>query len=373
MHMPRGLVTVMMPAYNAAGFIGEAIDSLLAQSYANWELIVVNDGSTDSTADIVGRYRDPRIRLITQPNGGESSARNTALDHARGEFLAYLDADDAYLPHHLSVTVGFLEANPTRDAVYTDGIHIDEHGRRLTTLQSRRRGPFVGRLYEELVRASDVFGPPMCVVLRRELVVRHGLRYDTRIVIGPDWDFFVRLGEHATFGYIDDQTGLYRVHQSNITVQVDQRRRAGYLAICRENAINAAAFGTCPVETCAAVFYDLLVKLLRGQPERRMAATRWPAFAALPPAEQARLLRLMATSAIVDDRDSRFVGEWLQRAAALNRRDARASMLDAAYRISPGLGLALLGALDKLRGRRVEEAPFADLHRAARAAGGGRS
>jgi glycosyltransferase involved in cell wall biosynthesis len=72
---PR-LVTVMMPAYNAAGFIGEAIDSVLAQSYANWELIVVNDGSTDATAGIVARYDDPRIRLITQPNGGESSARN---------------------------------------------------------------------------------------------------------------------------------------------------------------------------------------------------------------------------------------------------------------------------------------------------------
>ena len=368
---PR-LVTVMMPAYNAAGFIGEAIDSVLAQSYADWELIVVNDGSTDATAGIVARYDDPRIRLITQPNGGESSARNTALDHARGEFLAYLDADDAYLPHHLAVTVGFLDANPGCDAVYTDGVHIDEHGRRLTTLQSRRRGPFRGRLHEELVRASDVFGPPMCVVMRRELVVRHGLRYDTRIVIGPDWDFFIRLGEHATFGYLDDQTGLYRVHQSNITVQVDRRRRAGYLAICRENAIRAAAFATCSAGTRAAVFYDLLVNLLGGQPERRTAATRWPEFAALPAVEQARLLRLMATSALVKDRDRRGVGEWLQRAAALNPQDVRAAILSGVFRASPAACLAVLGLLDRLRGRVAEEAPFADLHRAARAAGGGR-
>ena len=85
--------------------------------------------------------------------------------------------------------------------------------------------------------ASDVFGPASCVVLRHDLVAQSALRYDTRIVIGPDWDFFTRYADLATFGYLPDHTCLYRVHQSNITAQVDGRRRAGYLAICREKAI----------------------------------------------------------------------------------------------------------------------------------------
>lgn len=273
--MQPGLVSVMMPAFNAARYIGLAIQSVQAQSYVQWELLVVNDGSTDATAEVVRGFGDPRIRLINKENGGESTARNVALDNSNGQFIAYLDADDAYLPHHLAVTVGFLDANPHRDAVYTDGFHIDEHGHRLAPLKSRRRGPFEGRVYEEVVRASDVFGPPLCVVLRHELVSRHRLRYDPRIVIGPDWDFFVRYADLATFGHLPDPTGLYRVHQSNITAQVDGTRRAGFLAICREKAIKMASFKACSVETRAAVFYDLMINLLRNQPERRAAVADW--------------------------------------------------------------------------------------------------
>jgi hypothetical protein len=364
--MERGLVSVMMPAYNAARYIGEAVESVVAQSYSNWELLVVNDGSTDGTADVVRRYADPRIRLFTKENGGESSARNVALDNSRGEFIAYLDADDAYLPHHLAVTVGFLQANPQRDAVYTDGFHIDDVGRRLSSLQSRRRGPFEGRLYEQVVRASDVFGPPMCVVLRHDLVARHRLRYDTRIVIGPDWDFFIRYADLAAFGYVADQTGLYRVHQTNITAQVDSTRRAGYLAICRESAIKMKSFGTCSVQTRAAVFYDLLINLLRGQPGRRAAVVGWAEFGELPAARQATLLRLLATHVLLHDNDLAHVDEWLREARRLNPVDRMAQLLDRLHRFSPRLCRALLRSASPFRAEAPQAAPLADLNGAPR-------
>jgi glycosyltransferase involved in cell wall biosynthesis len=357
------LVSVMMPAYNAGRYIREAIESVLAQSFANWELLVVNDGSTDDTAQAAAQFDDRRIRLINKENGGEASARNVALDCARGEFLAYLDADDVYLPNHLAATIGFLDANPHFDAVYTDGFHIDENGRRLVTLQSRRRGPFEGRLYEEVVRASDVFGPPMCVVLRRAIVVRHRLRYDPRIVIGPDWDFFIRYADLATFGYIPERTGLYRVHQTNITVQVDAARRAGYLAICREKAVRMDSFETCSVETRVAVLYDLLVNLLRGERAKRLAITRWPAFRGLPAPEQARLLRLMATDDIQRTPQSPDAGDWLEQASALNPADRRATALAVLYGWNPELCAALVRTL---RPRPQDVAPFADLEKAAR-------
>lgn len=359
--MQPGLVSVMMPAYNAAGYVAEAVRSVLAQTYQDWELLVVNDGSTDDTAAVVAGFTDSRIRLLNKANGGESSARNVALDHSRGEFIAYLDADDAYLPQHLAVTVEFLRANPRHGAVYTDGFHIDESGRRLASLQSRRRGPFEGRIFEEVVRASDVFGPPMCVVLRHEIVVRGGLRYDERIVIGPDWDFFVRVADLASFGYIQEATGLYRVHRSNITAQVGRTRRADYLALCRENAIRMASFGECSPETRRAVFYDLLVTLLRGQPERRHAMAASPQFAALPLTDQGRLLRLMSTEAILRDDDLSHVGEWLRRARASDPSDARTTVLKIAYGVSPGLCRALVRSLAPFRAGAPETAPFADL------------
>ena len=293
-----GLVSVMMPAYNAAPFIEEAIASALAQTYPDWELLVVDDGSTDATAALARRFDDPRIRVFSKESGGESSARNMALERGTGEFLAFLDADDAFEPDHLDGAVAFLRTHPDCDAVYTDGVHIDERGARLASLQSRRRGPFQGRLYEEVVRASDVFGPPGCTVLRHEVVAGHRLRYDRRIVIGPDWDFFARFADIGTFGYLPARTYLYRVHQSNITAQVDDRRRAGYLAICRENAIAMPAFATCSLETRSAIFYDLLVNQLRGRTERRAAALGSPAFQALPAPERARLLRLVAAAAM---------------------------------------------------------------------------
>lgn len=336
--MQENLVSVMMPAYNAAQFIAEAIDSILAQSYLQWELLVINDGSTDATADIVAQYSDPRIKLIHKENGGEASARNLALDHSQGEFIAYLDADDAYLPHHLSVMVAYLKSHPERDAVYTDGIHFDQDGKRSQSLSSRRRGPFEGRIFEEVVRASDVFGPPLCVMMRHKLVAEHQLRYDTRIVIGPDWDFFTRYADLANFGYIDDKTCLYRVHQTNISVQINMKRRAGYLAICRENAIKMPNFGHCSAEIRAAVFYDLLINLLDNNVEKQTAVLQWPQFKALPAVEQSRLLRLLAGETLLaNSHHSALAGRWLDEARQLNPADKRSALLSTLYRINPAL------------------------------------
>lgn len=115
--MNPGFVSVMMPAHNAEAFIGQAIESVLAQSYLHWELVIVEDGSSDRTAEIFLEYADPRIRVVRQENGGEASARNTALKNVQGEFLAFLDADDLYLPNHLEVAVEYLLSHPKADGV----------------------------------------------------------------------------------------------------------------------------------------------------------------------------------------------------------------------------------------------------------------
>ncbi|MCL4262310.1 MAG: glycosyltransferase [Anaerolineae bacterium] len=355
------LISVMMPAYNAEKFIGEAIDSVLAQTYPQWELIVVNDGSKDDTAVVAAQYNDPRIKLIHQPNGGEAAARNTALQNLGGEFLAFLDADDQFLPDHLEKTVAVLQANPTLHGVYTDGIYIDTAGQGMEPLSSQRRGPFTGWIFPEIVRASDVFGPPTCTLLRSSLIFERELQFDTRIVIGPDWDFLTRYCEWAQFGNLPDRTVLYRIHQTNITVQVDRQRRAGYLALCREKAIHLERFAACPLDVQTAVFYDLLVNLLAGQAERQTAVTQWPQFQTLPLAEQARLYRLMAGKSLMNRETGPHVAAWLQQAYRLNPADRRNKLMLTLYRLHPTLCRAFLHT--RQRGQaKTKASPFANLN-----------
>jgi glycosyltransferase involved in cell wall biosynthesis len=363
--MQSGLASVMMPAYNAEQYIAQAIESVLAQSYPHWELVVVDDGSTDNTAAIAARFTDPRIKVIHQANAGEAAARNTALQHMQGEYVAFLDADDVYLPNHLETTVSFLEENKDYDGVYTDGHYCNQEGKQLKTLSKRRRGPFQGWIFPEVVRGSDVFGPPVCVVLRRNLIVQHDLRFDEDITIGPDWVFFVRYSNLGRFGYVGEYTCLYRVHQTNITFRVDRRKRAQELAKCRIRAIEMDSFERCPLDVRTNSFYDLLIELLRGYPERQTEISHWPQFSNLPPEEQARLLRLMVSKTLVIDADdAQYVKQWLDRSRQLNRADRRTALLDATYKLSPLLLRLMLRAKTWRQTDSLAVPPLADLKQA---------
>lgn len=365
--MPEPTVSIMMPAYNAEPYISLAIKSALNQVYTDWELIIVNDGSRDRTAEIAAGYSDERIRLVHQENAGEAAARNHALSLASGKWLAFLDADDQYLPDHLELTIRYLESHPDKDGVYTDGSHIDQFGNELKSLSSRRRGPFEGRIFEPLVQASDVFGPPICVVLRRSLIAKHNLLYDTRIVIGPDWDFFTRYAEYANFGYIDQQTCLYRVHVSNITLLTGLEKRAGYLAICRKKAIKLEGFALCSLETRSFVFYDLLVRLLAGKPGEQNEILAWPEFLVLPNQEKSRILRLMASQAILQECDyDREIRTWLHTANQLNPGDRRGAILKSLYSTSPAACRLFLRLRRSSQENSLTRLPFEDLAPGAR-------
>lgn len=358
----KGLVSVMMPAYNAEAYIAEAIDSVLKQTYEQWELLVINDGSKDKTGEIANRYRDGRIKVIHQENGGEASARNTALANMRGEFLAFLDSDDAFLPDHLEKTAVYLQNHADKDAVYTDGIYMTSAGQRLEPLSSQRRGPFTGWIFPEVVRASDVFGPPTCTLLRTHLIFEHDLTFDTRIVIGPDWDFLTRYCEWAQFGNLADKTVLYRVHETNITVTVDLKRRAGYMALCREKAIQLTHFAECALDVQTAVFYDLLVNLLAGEPDRQTAVTQWPQFLALPPHEQAKLFRLMASTAVLAGYANDNIPAWLNQSHLLNPADKKGKIVSTLYKISPKVCQTFLKAKAVTEKQNQKSSPFANLN-----------
>lgn len=359
--MVTNLVSVMMPAYNAERYIGQAIESVLAQSYRHWELLIVEDGSTDRTGEIAIGYDDPRINVVKQENSGEAAARNTALKHMQGQYVAFLDADDLYLDHHLEYTIDYLVTNPQNEGVYVDGYYIDQNGNRLQSLSSRRRGPFEGRVYEEVVRSSNVFGPPICVVLRSEIIQRNELSFDTSIVIGPDWDFFTRISDVANFGYLNEKTCLYRVHQTNITNRIDFQKRALELAKCRKKAIKMENFHTCSLSTRYAVFYDLLVNLLRGYPEQQLNITEWQEFKDLPAKLQAKIYQLMASQMVMRGGERSYIQKWLNNSRKLDPANRRALVLAKIYNINPVLCKLLLQAKTIGQNDPLKASPFADL------------
>jgi hypothetical protein len=352
----------MMPAFNAERFITRAIGSLVAQAFTDWELIVVDDGSTDRTSDIVRTFGDARITLIRQDNRGEAAARNVALEAAGGQYLAFLDADDVYLADHLHGMVAYLADHPEHDGVYTDGYYVTEDERRVRSLSSRRPPPMNGRVFDALVRSSGALCPPVSVLLRLAPVRQHAIRFDERITIGPDWDFFTRYADVGEFGYLGQTSCLYRLHGTNITLRTDAAKRRLDLATCRSNAIRMPGFANCPADVQVWAFYDLLVNALANRPDRQQEVLGWPQFLRLPASEQSRLLRLIASRAIVAGVDRTIAEAWLRESRALNPLDLRARAILALHEASPVLCRNILRRRTARERQHAEQSrPFSDL------------
>lgn len=361
-----GLVSIMMPAFNAAAYIQAAVESILAQTYPNWELLIVNDGSTDATAAILNLFHDQRIRIFEQPNRGEAVARNRALQEAQGEWLAFLDADDQFLSDYLEKALAFLKERPDLNAVYTDGLYIDSSGKVFGKLSDQRRGPFEGNLLEPLIRSSDVFGPPICVLVNRRVLTEHPTLFDERIVIGPDWDFFTQVAQYANFGYLDVITCRYRIHQTNITLQTGSHKRRESLTFCREKAIHLPGFSHCTQSTQEYVFYDLLINLLAGQPEVQNSVLQWAEFQQLPDVSQARLCRLLAMLILSKEGyDNGYAHIWLDKAYSLYPHDPKTRWLARLYALSPRLLTTLLQMRDRIRRTSIPDSPLAWAEKAA--------
>ncbi|MEO1275980.1 MAG: glycosyltransferase family 2 protein [Pseudomonadota bacterium] len=133
-HAPRA--SIIVPAYNAAATIGETLDSLLAQTFTDFEIVVVDDGTPDDTLDIVAHYDDPRIRVVRQANRGLAGARNGGLLAARGAYIGFCDADDLWEPRKLAAHVAHLDANPDVGISFAGSLFIDAESRRLGLAQS---------------------------------------------------------------------------------------------------------------------------------------------------------------------------------------------------------------------------------------------
>ena len=176
-------ITVAMPAYNAASHLLEAIESILAQSFEDFELLVVDDGSTDNTLALAKSFDDKRIRVELLPsNKGRATARNMALGRARGRYLAWMDADDIAMPHRLEAQYACLETHPQ---IHICGAGVQYFGQSCA-LEFFPEQP-------EAARAASLFGVPVpncCVMVRLDAMRAFGLRYDATLARAEDMAFW---------------------------------------------------------------------------------------------------------------------------------------------------------------------------------------
>ena len=220
--MPR--VSVVIPTYNCAKFLGRTIDSALRQTYRDFEIIVVDDGSTDGTQALVAAYEES-VRYVYQPNQGASAARNAALSRASGEFIAYLDADDLWRPDKLSRQVEFLDAHSTCGFVHTEVSVIDEQDTVLHTCfnQDTKRPIPQGQCVRDLLLRSHI--QTLTVVERRTAFDDAG-KFDPRLPIAQDYLHWIGVGlQGYGVGYLPEPLGQYRWRAGSL--MSSQRRLLG--------------------------------------------------------------------------------------------------------------------------------------------------
>jgi hypothetical protein len=188
--------TVVVPAFNAARTLASCIASVLAQTFADLELVVVDDGSTDATRALAAGVEDPRVRVIHQPNRGLPAARNAGTAVARGEITCYLDSDDLLLPTYLETVQRTFASDPGVDFVYTDAWTFDDRTRRIRRTTTAHYcdqpqpapGP-AGELFRELIKRNYMIIP---VAVRTQVMATAGM-FDETMTSMEDWEMWLRL------------------------------------------------------------------------------------------------------------------------------------------------------------------------------------
>jgi len=228
--MPR--VSVIIPTYNRANLISETIDSVLDQTYKDYEIIVIDDGSTDNTQEVLSLYGE-RIKIIQQNNQGQGPARNTGIKSSRGEWIAFLDSDDLWKPNKLKEQVDFLKNKPNLAWVYSDAeVFEDTTGLMLYSFGERQR-LYEGDILEKLLIQDFIPSPTPLINKKVFEHVGYFLNYES----AQDWDMWIRIAEYYPIGLISESLALYRKHPGNITSSLTWEKKYSCRIDIIKNAI----------------------------------------------------------------------------------------------------------------------------------------
>jgi glycosyltransferase involved in cell wall biosynthesis len=253
-------ISVIIPTYNHAQYLGEAIESVLAQDYPDKEVIVVDDGSTDCTHDVTARYHG-KITCIEQPNGGCAVARNAGLNVATGEYIAFLDSDDSLLPGSLLVRAQYLDNHPEVGMVCGDVIEM--YNGRDQRLKSLRINPpkkpenFRWETVEYCATTSSA-------MVRQTCFAAAGY-FESTLRQGQDWHMWVRLALHTNMVYLPIPIAFYKIHDSNVTLDVTRVNH--YNRIASRLIVDAPYFKNYPAHFRAKALYYRFATAWRTEPK----------------------------------------------------------------------------------------------------------
>jgi glycosyltransferase involved in cell wall biosynthesis len=213
-------VSIIIPTYNSANTIESTITSIQQQSFIDWELIIIDDGSVDNTVDVIKNIDEPRIKLFVYENGGVGAARNRGIAQAKGEFIAFLDADDLWTKDKLTEQIEALNNNSEAKVAYSWTSFIDENGQNLF---SGANLFYQGNIYEHLLLTNFLLSGSNILVRRDAFQVVEGFKPD--IPFAADWDFYLRLARNFDFVVVPKYQILYRQSTGSMSSKIEELKQ----------------------------------------------------------------------------------------------------------------------------------------------------
>jgi glycosyltransferase involved in cell wall biosynthesis len=292
-------VSAVVTTYNYARFLPDALDSVLAQSHPQLEIVVIDDGSTDETADVVRGYAERGVRYVNRPHAGAGRARNTGLEVTSAPLVAFLDADDAWLPDRVAAGVAHLARHPEIALVAAHAFACDERLRPTAVVPAATREQ--GHMLEQLLVDNVVLNPSSVLVRRAAIEAAGGF---SEIPFGEDWDTWIEIAKRFPIGFIDRPLALVRRHSGSVSptrgrVRVDvnreivERHLRAYRPAWKRPVIRRRA-------ASVAYFHAGLGSVKRG--DRRVARRYAVTSVALDPFTLARRKAKLMTRAFLPER-----------------------------------------------------------------------
>lgn len=226
-------ISVIIPAYNVERTILEAIKSVQEQSFSGFELIVINDGSTDRTLELLNTVKDPRLKVFSYSNGGLPVARNRGISHANGNFITFLDADDLWTPDKLELQLFALQQHPEAGIAYSWTQFMDDKGQ---YFHGGNSVFFEGNVYTHLL-LGNFLDSGSNVMIRREAIESVG-NFDPTLASCEDWEYWLRLAARWPFVVVPKPQILYRLSSGAMSSKIEVMQK--YHLIVIERAFQAA-------------------------------------------------------------------------------------------------------------------------------------
>jgi glycosyltransferase involved in cell wall biosynthesis len=257
------IVSVVIPVYNGEKTIRETIDCVLNQSLSDFELLVINDGSKDSTLEIVSKIQDPRLNVFSYPNAGLAATRNRGISLASSDYISFIDADDLWTPDKLEAQLKALQENPQAAVAYSWTDCIDESS------QFLRKGGYLtvnGDVYSQLLVVDFLESGSNPLFRKQALIEVSG--FDESLTAAEDWDILLRLAARYPFVAVPSPQILYRVSPTSMSANVERQEATCLKVLERAYTQAPASLQYLKKYSMANLYKYLTYKVLEGTPER---------------------------------------------------------------------------------------------------------